>query len=188
MRYLWLIGLLLWLVPAASCKRVPQPGTVPEKGARGMALTISSTAFLDGAAIPRKFTCDGQDLSPPLAWSDVPAGAQSLALICNDPDAPMGTWTHWVLWNIPPGATSLPEGLPKDASLPSGMKQGLNSWPRVGYNGPCPPPGKPHHYVFTLYALDNELDLPAQAHENALENALKGHVLAQAQLVGMYGR
>jgi Raf kinase inhibitor-like YbhB/YbcL family protein len=187
MRYVVIVILLVGGV-VMSCRSASKSGSVPEKGARGMALTISSTAFLDGAAIPRKFTCDGQDLSPPLAWSDVPAGAQSLALICNDPDAPMGTWTHWVLWNIPPGATSLPEGLPKDASLPSGMKQGLNSWPRVGYNGPCPPPGKPHHYVFTLYALDNELDLPAQAHENALENALKGHVLAQAQLVGMYGR
>jgi Raf kinase inhibitor-like YbhB/YbcL family protein len=153
-----------------------------------MAMTISSNAFREGEAIPRHFTCDGEDVSPPLSWIEVPKEARSLALICDDPDAPAGTWVHWVLWNLPPSTPTLPEGVPKEARLPGGIQQGKNSWPRTGYNGPCPPPGKPHRYFFKLYALDTELSLPDGGGKSAVENAMKGHILAQAQLIGTYGR
>ena len=153
-----------------------------------MALTIASTAFTDGAAIPKKYTCDGQDLSPPLAWTGVPEGTKSLALICDDPDAPMGTWVHWVLWGLPPSAPALPEGAPPTGTLPGGIQQGMNSWPKVGYGGPCPPPGKPHRYFFKLYALDATLTLPDNTDKGGLERAMKGHILASAQIMGTYGR
>ncbi|MBU0507708.1 YbhB/YbcL family Raf kinase inhibitor-like protein [bacterium] len=153
-----------------------------------MALVIASDVFQNGAAIPKKFTCDGQDKSPPLKWSGVPENAKSLALICDDPDAPMGTWTHWVLWNMPPSTPSLPEGVPPDSILPGGIRQGLNSWPKSGYGGPCPPPGKPHRYLFTLFVLDAELELPVGANKAGLEAAMKGHILAQAEVMGTYAR
>lgn len=153
-----------------------------------MAMTITSTAFKDGASIPKKYTCDGQDLSPPLSWVNVPQKARSLALICDDPDAPMGTWVHWVLWGMPPSTPGLPEGMPKDAELPGNMKQGLNSGSETGYNGPCPPPGKPHRYFFKLYALDAELNISGKVNKAVLEDAMKGHILSQAQVMGTYGR
>ena len=181
-------GMVLIAGLAAGCKGTQTPKTNPEKGAANMALSITSTAFKDGAAIPKKFTCDGEDLSPALSWSGAPAGTKSFALICDDPDAPMGTWVHWVMWGIPASAPSLPEGVEKTATLPGGIKQGLNSWPKAGYNGPCPPPGKPHRYYFKLYALDSEPDLPANANKAALENTMKGHVLGQGQTMGTYGR
>lgn len=171
-----------------ACGKTEKPLQKAEKGATEMAMVITSAAFTDGAAIPKKYTCDGQDASPPLAWTGVPAAAKSLALICDDPDAPMGTWVHWVLWGMPPSTPALPEGMPRDAELPGGIKQGLNSWPKTGYGGPCPPPGKPHRYFFKLYALDAELNLSERANKSALEEAMKGHVLAQAQLMGRYGR
>lgn len=153
-----------------------------------MAFTIKSNAFENGATIPKKFTCDSTDLSPPLAWSGAPEGTKCFALICDDPDAPMGTWVHWVLWGLPPSTTSLPEGVPTDSTLASGAKQGMNSWPRVGYGGPCPPPGKPHRYFFKLYALDTTLTLPSSANKAKLEEAMKEHILAETQVMGTYGR
>jgi Raf kinase inhibitor-like YbhB/YbcL family protein len=171
-----------------ACGKMERPPEKAEKGATGMALTITSTAFNDGATIPKKFTCDGQDISPPLAWSGIPANAKSLALICDDPDAPMGTWVHWVLWNMPPSTPALPEGIAKDGDLPGGIKQGLNSWPKTGYGGPCPPPGKPHRYFFKLYALDAELAFSGSVNKNVLEEAMKSHILGQAQIIGTYGR
>ena len=188
MRWSCLCGIALLATLIAGCERKPAAQPAPEKGATLMALTLTSTAFQDGATIPKKYTCDGQDLSPPLAWNGVPAGAKSLALVCDDPDAPMGTWVHWVLWNIPPSAPSLPEGVPKDSTLPGGIKQGLNSGPRVGYGGPCPPPGKPHRYFFKLYALDAELALADGANKAALERAMSGHIVGEASLMGTYGR
>jgi Raf kinase inhibitor-like YbhB/YbcL family protein len=153
-----------------------------------MSLELTSPAFNDGGTIPTKFTCDGADLSPPLAWSGVPEGAKSLALICDDPDAPMGTWVHWVLYGLPTGATSLPEGVPTEAAAKGFGVQGRNDFKRTGYGGPCPPPGKLHRYFFKLYALDFEPELKPGARKGDLEKTMKGHVLAQAQLIGRYQR
>lgn len=153
-----------------------------------MSLALKSTAFPNGGTIPQKYTCDGADISPALSWNGVPAAAQSLALIADDPDAPMGTWTHWLIWNIPAKATLLPEETPKTNLLDNGARQGLNDFKRIGYGGPCPPPGKPHRYYFKLYALDTRLELKAGARRDELEPAIKPHILAQAEWMGTYGR
>ncbi len=153
-----------------------------------MKLTITSGAFEAGGAIPRKFTCDGPDVSPALNWNDPPAGTQSLALIADDPDAPVGTWVHWVLYDLPASAQSLPENVPKQEQLQDGSRQGRNDFGKIGYGGPCPPPGKPHRYFFKLYALDAKLDLKAGATKAGVEKAIEGHVLAQGELMGRYGR
>ncbi len=150
-------------------------------------MDISSQAFASGGLIPSVYTCDGKDISPPLSWSDLPPGTQSLALISDDPDAPAGTWVHWVAWNIPPATRALEEDQPKTGSLPGGAKQGTNDFRRVGYGGPCPPSGT-HRYFFKLYALSRMLDLPASATKADLEKAMKGSILAQAELVGKYRR
>jgi hypothetical protein len=157
-----------------------------------MALTITSSAFAPNAAIPAKYTCEGDDVSPALSWTGVPAGAKSLALIMDDPDAPPGTWVHWVLYDLPASATGLPEGVPKKDTLDGGAIQGacwgVNSFSRVGYYGPCPPPGGPHRYFFKLYALDKALGLAPRATKPDLLNAMKGHILAEAELIGTYRR
>jgi Raf kinase inhibitor-like YbhB/YbcL family protein len=151
-----------------------------------MALTLTSPAFADGATIPKRYTCDADDLSPALLWTGAPTQTQSLALIVDDPDAPSGTWTHWLVWNIPPGARQLPEAVPKTETLDNGAAQGRNDFRRIGYGGPCPPPGKPHRYFFKLYALKARLNLKPGASKAGLEQALKAHILAQAQLMGTY--
>jgi Raf kinase inhibitor-like YbhB/YbcL family protein len=158
--------------------------TVAEEGeqAMGSELTINSPAFADGQPIPAKFTADGANLSPALAIANPPPGAACYALIVDDPDAPMGTWVHWVVWNIPAGTTTIPEG-----KLPAGSVEGRNSWGRTGYGGPSPPSGT-HHYHFKLYALDRTLELPRTADKAALIDAMEGRVLARAQLVGTYRR
>jgi len=153
-----------------------------------MPFALTSTAFANGGEIPRKYTCDGDDLSPALNWSGVPAGAQSLALIADDPDAPVGTWTHWIIWNLSAKATALPEAAAKVELLDNGARQGRNDFKRVGYGGPCPPAGKPHRYFFKLYALDARLDVKAGAGRHELEVAMKPHVLAQTQWMGTYRR
>jgi len=153
-----------------------------------MALKVESPAFSPGGDIPRQHTCDGPDLSPPLRWSEPPAGTQSLALICDDPDAPAGTWVHWVLYRIPASARGLPEGVPKRETLADGSRQGRNDFGKVGYGGPCPPRGPKHRYFFKLYALDTVLDLPPGATKAELLKAMEGHVLAQGELMGRYGR
>jgi Raf kinase inhibitor-like YbhB/YbcL family protein len=150
-------------------------------------MELKSSAFTAGEMIPQKYTCDGPDVSPPLSWSDVPAGAKSLALIADDPDAPMGTWVHWVAWNIPPNARGLEEGVPKRDSLPNGMKQGTTDFRSIGYGGPCPPSGT-HRYFFKLYALDTSLNLPPSTTKKDLEKALQGHLLQQVELMGKYAR
>src|SRR3989304_2756237 len=119
-----------------------------------MSIQLTSSAFTDGSPIPARHTCDGPDVSPMLKWSGAPAGTKSFALICDDPDAPAGTWVHWVIYGIPPDTTDLPEGVPPDETLPDGSRQGKNDFGRIGYGGPCPPPGKPHRYYFKIYALD----------------------------------
>ncbi|GAB4263674.1 MAG: YbhB/YbcL family Raf kinase inhibitor-like protein [Deferrisomatales bacterium] len=154
-----------------------------------MAMTLRSTAFPPGGEIPSRYTCDGEDLSPPLSWSGVPEGAKSLALIVDDPDAPdpaapRMTWVHWVLYNLPPSAGGLPEGVGR---LPEGTREGLNDWKRTGYGGPCPPIGR-HRYVHKLYALSEvlpDLGAPTKAQ---LERAMEGKVLERAELVGTYQR
>jgi hypothetical protein len=165
-----------------------QSGHNQKQGGRTMSFALQSTAFSNGGEIPRRFTCEGADLSPALSWDAVPAGAQSLALIADDPDAPVGTWTHWLIWNIPAHATALPEGVAKTGSLDNGARQGVNDFRRIGYGGPCPPPGKPHRYFFKLYALDARLDVKPGAGRGELEAAMKGHVLSHAEFMGMYRR
>lgn len=150
-------------------------------------MELKSSAFTAGGMIPKKHTCDGPDVSPPLSWSDVPAGAKSLALIADDPDAPMGTWVHWVAWNIPTNARGLEEGVPKKDSLPNGMKQGTTDFRSIGYGGPCPPSGT-HRYFFKLYALDTSLNLPPSTTKKDLEKAMQGHLLQQVELMGKYAR
>lgn len=154
-------------------------------------MKLESTAFSHQGEMPRRFTCDGDDVSPPLSWSDLPAGAKSLILIVDDPDAPdpqapRMTWVHWVLYNLPAAAGGLPEGVAADA-LPVGARQGLNDWKRVGYGGPCPPIGR-HRYFHKLYALDTVLPDLKQPTKARLEQAMKGHVLGGSELVGTYQR
>ena len=153
-----------------------------------MNIQISSAAFADGQPIPEKYTADGSDVSPPLAWTNAPAGAKSFALIVDDPDAPAGTWVHWVIYNLPATATTLAESTPKSPQLPDGSSQGLNSFRKTGYNGPAPPAGKAHHYFFKIYALEVLLDLPPNSTKADLLKAMDGHVLAQGQLMGTYQR
>ena len=150
-------------------------------------MEIKSQAFAQGGLIPAKHTCDGADVSPPLAWSGAPAGTKSFALISDDPDAPVGTWVHWVMWNIPAEARALEENVPKKDTLPNGARQGTTDFKRIGYGGPCPPSGT-HRYYFKLYALDAALDLQASTTRKVLEKTMQGHILAQAELTGTYSR
>jgi hypothetical protein len=153
-----------------------------------MPFELKTTASAAGGEIPKKHTCDGADVSPALNWNHAPAGTQSFALIADDPDAPVGTWTHWIIWNIPAQTTALPEGVPKVVDSGDGARQGRNDFKRIGYGGPCPPPGKPHRYFFRLYALDAKLDVKAGAGRSELEQAMKEHVLAHTELMGTYRR
>lgn len=153
-----------------------------------MTIQLTSSAFTEGASIPAKYTCDGQDSSPPLKWSNLPPGARSLALVADDPDAPAGTWVHWVIYNIPSTIMELPEGLPTTETISNGAAQGSNDFKRLGYGGPCPPRGNPHRYFFKLYALDTELSLKPGATKKELLRAMEGRVLAQGQLMGTYKR
>ena len=153
-----------------------------------MSFELSSDAFQEGKAILRKYTCDGLDLSPPLRWTAPPEATHSLALICDDPDAPRGTWVHWVIFDLPTDLGGLPEGIPTDAMPPVGGRQGRNDFGRLGYGGPCPPRGPAHRYYFKLYALDAALSLPAGVSKAQVLKAMKGHVLAEVQLMGRYSR
>ncbi|HEY1788824.1 MAG TPA: YbhB/YbcL family Raf kinase inhibitor-like protein [Verrucomicrobiae bacterium] len=173
-------GFSLLLLSGCS-NRIQQP---EPSGMASMAL--SSAAFADGQAIPDKYTCHGQDISPPLQWSGAPSGTKSIALTCEDPDAPSGTFIHWVLFDVPATATGLSENVSKTATLPDGSEQGKNSFGNTGYNGPCPPGGKTHHYVFKVYALDDAVTLSSGATREDLLNAMKDHILAQAELTGTY--
>ncbi len=152
-----------------------------------MGFELRSPAFGYGDEIPRRYTCDGQEVSPPLEWSEPPAGTESFALICDDPDAPMGTWVHWVLYDLPGDARGLPEAVPSEKELPDGAKSGKNSWGKYGYGGPCPPSGV-HRYFFRLYALDTKLGEGPGLKASQLVRAMKGHVLAVAELMGKYRR
>src|SRR5271157_5468073 len=162
---------------AAGCKADPQGGAT-------MQIQLQSPDFTSGANIPRQFTCDAADISPALTWNDPPAGTQSFALIADDPDAPVGTWVHWVAYDLPASARQLPEGVPKTEAIAGGGVQGQNDFRKTGYGGPCPPPGKPHRYYFKLYALDSKLSLKPGATKKVVEPAMEGHILAQAEVMG----
>ncbi|HYY06674.1 MAG TPA: YbhB/YbcL family Raf kinase inhibitor-like protein [Candidatus Limnocylindria bacterium] len=167
---------------------VPLAAALARPGGAVMAFELKSRAFKPGETIPRKHTCDGEDVSPPLAWTDPPAGTKSFALVCDDPDAPAGTWVHWVLYGVPASARSLPEGVPPKATHDDGSRQGTNDFRRTGYGGPCPPRGAPHRYYFRLYALDAVPELAPGATKAALLKAIGEHTLGQAELMGRYGR
>lgn len=152
-----------------------------------MSFQLTSPEFQEGQPIPRKFSCDGLDVSPQLNWKDAPAGTSSFALIINDPDAPAGDWVHWVLYNIPANVNHLAEGVPAEKELKDGTMQGRNSWHQIRYGGPCPPGGT-HRYYFTLYALDCRLKLEVGAERREVLYAMQGHTLAEAKLMGTYTR
>jgi hypothetical protein len=153
-----------------------------------MPIELTSSAFAPGTAIPPRYTGDGPNLSPPLQWTEPPIGTRSLAVICDDPDAPRGTWVHWVLFNLPADSMHLNEGVPAHETLDDGAKQGKTDFGTVGYGGPAPPKGKPHRYFFRLYALDAVLELPVGASRAQVEAAMKGHILDEGHLVGLYQR
>jgi Raf kinase inhibitor-like YbhB/YbcL family protein len=163
------------------------PGSAAETKAKE-SMQITSTAFSEGAQIPPKYTCEDRNVSPPLKWSGVPKGTRSLVLIADDPDAPAGTWIHWVMYDLPQDSEELAEDTPKSESLSNGAKQGMNSFRQLGYGGPCPPPGKAHRYFFKLYALDTVLNLKPAASSKDVERAMEKHVLGEGHLMGTYKR
>ena len=186
----------LWcgaLVLCCGCQRgqVGAGGNDNAEGERGTAgaekrtIKLTSRAFQEGGAIPAQYTCDGQNVSPPLAWGDVPAETKSLALVADDPDAPRGTWVHWVVYNLPAATKELPEGVPAAGELAGGGRQGRNDFGQTAYGGPCPPAGT-HRYYFKLYALNATLDLPVGATRQDLLRAMYGHILDEGQLMGRY--
>ncbi len=182
-------ALVILLLVSAGCAKQPAPPpnaantSTPETAAPVIKLT--SAAFKEGEPIRRQYTCDGVNVSPPLEWSGVPKTAQTLAIIADDPDAPAGTWVHWVLYNLPADNIGIVENLPQDGSLKAGGFQGKNDFEKTGYGGPCPPSGT-HRYFFKIYALDAELPLKAGATKADVEKAMAGHVLLQGQLMGTY--
>ena len=179
-----LITLALLLLASPSTPALPATTAQPS-----LAMKLTSPVFADSQPIEPKFTCDGEDVSPALAWSNAPAGIRSFALICDDPDAPAGDWVHWVIYGIPATAAGLPEQVATVERLPNGAQQGMNDFGQLGYGGPCPPPGKPHRYFFKLYALD-VATLPLRPHprKGDLLQAMQGHILAEARLIGTYQR
>jgi Raf kinase inhibitor-like YbhB/YbcL family protein len=154
-----------------------------------MDIEVTSAAFHEGETIPAQYTCDGDNVSPPLRWGRLPKDSQSLALICEDPDAPSGTFVHWLIFNLPPIVSDLPEAMPTYQDLEeTGAIQGRNDFNNIGYDGPCPPPGNPHRYYFRLYALDTKLELTAGAKKREFMHALEGHILGEGHLMGTYQR
>jgi Raf kinase inhibitor-like YbhB/YbcL family protein len=187
-----LAGAALLLVAVGARAVLRRPSNGPFFSSASLAahsMAISSRSFPNGGYIPKQFTCDGADISPELSWTNPPPGAQSLALIAEDPDAPVGTWTHWVIFDLPPSTRSLPEGVGKTMDqLPDGGRQGANDFGKIGYGGPCPPAGKPHRYFFKLYAVDRKLDLKPSSTRARFDGAIKNHVLDEADWMGRYRR
>jgi Raf kinase inhibitor-like YbhB/YbcL family protein len=178
---------LAWLAIAVGCSTVGRSGSTAESE-NGIQIQLSSTAFKEGGTIPGAYTCDGENISPPLSWANVPQATKSLALIVDDPDAPAGTWVHWVVFNLAPTMSSLSEGASSSGSQDTFGTAGMSSFRKNGYGGPCPPKGKPHRYFFKLYALDTRLGLKSGASKADVEKGMQGHILAQGQLMGTYGR
>jgi Raf kinase inhibitor-like YbhB/YbcL family protein len=177
------------LSAAAAFLAVTYAGSLAgaQRAAQGQ-FRLESGAFQAGGFIPKKYTCSGDNVSPALSWKGTPGGTKSLVLIVADPDAPGGTWIHWLLYNLPANSGRLPEGLPKTGEIQGGARQGTSSFQEVGYGGPCPPPGDAHHYHFKLYALNARLTLRAGATRDEVERAMKGHIMAEAELVGLFKR
>jgi Raf kinase inhibitor-like YbhB/YbcL family protein len=182
-RILLLLALLLIAPFLAGCRHHERELAA----ASGAILTLSSSSLQDGR-VPKEFTCDGEDKSPQLDWTGAPSGTETFALTVTDPDAPGSTFTHWVIYNLPANSTGLPEGVPKQGQLANGSRQGKTDFGKIGYGGPCPPPGRPHRYVFSLYALNTKIDVPSGAPRSHVESALQGHVLARSELTARYGR
>ncbi len=183
-RFLLPVAAFIGVVLLCGCG----PTTSPPSATTTGVLELTSAAFAQGEMIPQTYTCDGQDISPPLSWGDPPEGTESFALISEDPDAPVGTWVHWVLFNVPADKRSLSEDVPAEDQLPDGGLHGRNRWKRRDYGGPCPPSGSTHRYVFRLFALDTALDLEVGATKKQVLSAMDGHVLAQGELTGEYSR
>ena len=184
----FLIPVLALAGLTSNCSAQKEEKEEPTMAIHANPIHVTSEAFQEGGTIPRAHTCDGADESPPLAWAGVPEECKSLALIADDPDAPMGTWVHWVLYNLPADTRNLPEGVSMKRTLENGASQGKTDFGRIGYGGPCPPSGKPHRYDFKVYALDVKLNLSPGATKEQLLRAMEGHILAQGQLMGKYGR
>ena len=178
--------LLAAVLIVCACKEQKQIAN-GSKGGKKMGIKITSPAFKENDLIPHKYTCDGQDISPPLQWESVPEETKTIALISDDPDAPMGTWVHWVIFNLPADTKELAANIPPDKILPDGARQGTSDFGKIGYGGPCPPGGT-HRYFFKIYALDKEIELDAGAAKSDLLNAIQGHIIAQGQLIGKYKR
>ncbi len=151
-------------------------------------ISVLAEGFNEGDIIPDEFTCNGKDISPSISLKGIPEGTKSIALIMDDPDAPGGTFVHWIIYDIPSRTQNLPKGMPPDKTLADGSMQGMTDFGQPGYGGPCPPPGKPHRYFFKVYALDMKINLPAGASKNQVESAMKGHILADGVLMGKYQR
>jgi Raf kinase inhibitor-like YbhB/YbcL family protein len=187
MKHIFLFCLVLTII-LSSC--TSNQATATETTEADMSLEITSDAFVSGQSIPAKYTCTGKNISPAITWGDPPAGTQSFALIMDDPDAPMGTWVHWVLYNIPADRRSLEEALPvtgKNVANTNSIFVGTNSWGNIGYGGPCPPSGT-HRYCFKLYALDTTISLLPGATKDELLREMKGHILAQGELMGTFSK
>ncbi len=164
---------------------------VAPRGARGQKaskIELKTTSFTPGGFIPKRFTCEAEDVSPALAWTDPPAGTPSFSIIEDDPDAPSGTFVHWLVYDLPAANRKLPEALSGNDQMAGGGRQGTNDFSRTGYSGPCPPPGRPHRYFIRLYALDTKLNLRPAASRRELDSAMQGHILAQAELMGRFRR
>lgn len=187
MRRVWMLMIAVLVLSACSGASTTVAPSPAEEGEEPMDFSLTSSAFEHEGTIPTKYSCDGDDISPPLIWTDPPEGTESFALIADDPDAPVGVWVHWVLYNIPADVRELPEGVPAQAELDDGSLHGRNGWGRNDYGGPCPPGGT-HRYFFKLYALDTTLDLGPGARKKKLLNAMDGHILAQAELMGTFSR
>ena len=187
MNKLVLLLLVLMLVSCTPVEVGNAPTASPVSEEAPMSISLSSTAFTAGASIPANYSCTGRSVSPPLGWGNPPAGTKSFALIMDDPDAPIGTFVHWVIYNIPASNRGLPEAVPANTKLADGTQQGNNGAGRVGYTGPCPPSGT-HRYFFKLYALDNVLSLSSGASKDQLLKAMQGHILAQGELMGTFSK
>jgi Raf kinase inhibitor-like YbhB/YbcL family protein len=181
----WIVACICVFLTGACSQQASEPSG-PEDAVTG--LQISSPAFANGEQIPVNYTCDGEDISPALEWGGVPENAHSLVLIVDDPDAPTGTWLHWLIYDIPGNVDGLPEGAASNPAIARIGSQGQNDFSKTDYGGPCPPGGPAHHYYFRLYALDELLNLPPESTRSDVEAAMKTHILAEAQLMGVYGR
>jgi Raf kinase inhibitor-like YbhB/YbcL family protein len=183
-------GLLLLLILSGGCKMRDQqtPNDMTSTSTQKQAITVTSASFKQGETIPKRYSCEGENISPAITWSAGPSGTKSYALVCEDPDAPSGMFIHWVMYNIPASEHGLAENIEKKDVLPNGTREGKNGAGNTGYTGPCPPPGKPHRYFFRVFALDTELNLSGDVTRDLLMAAIQSHILAEGSIMGTYQR